>query len=47
MNILYLGVIVLTLSMQNITKKGYTQRSSEGVYTFSVMTALPLQRFLW
>lgn len=40
MNILYLVVIVLTLSMQNVTKKGYTQKSLGGVYTFSVMTCL-------
>lgn len=40
MNILYLVVIVLTLSMQNVTKKGYTQKTLGGVYTFSVMTCL-------
>ena len=40
MNILYLVVIVLTLSMQNVTKKGYTQKSLGGVYSFSVMTCL-------
>ena len=45
MNALYLGVIVLTLSMQNITKKGYTQKSSGGVYTFSVLTCLSAALF--
>lgn len=45
MNILYLVIIVLTLSMQNVTKKGYTQKSSEGVYTFSVLTCLAAALF--
>ena len=45
MNVLYLGVIVLTLSMQNITKKGYTQKFSGGVYTFSVLTCISAALF--
>ena len=45
MNVFYLGVIVLTLSMQNITKKGYTQKFSGGVYTFSVLTCLAAALF--
>ena len=45
MNILYLVVIVITLSAQNITKKGYTQKSSGGVYTFSVLTCLAAALF--
>lgn len=45
MNIVYLLVIVLTLSAQNITKKGYTQKSSGGVYTFSILTCLAAALF--
>ncbi len=45
MNILYLIVIILTLSMWNVTKKGYTQKSLGGVYTFSVLTCLAAALF--
>lgn len=45
MNVFYLVTIILTLSMQNVAKKGYTQKNSGGVYLFSVLTCLSAALF--
>ena len=38
MNIFYLLIIVLTLSMQNVAKKSYIQKNQGGVYLFGGLT---------
>ena len=40
MNAIYLISVILSLSLQNVMKKGYTKRNGGGVYLFGVLTCL-------
>lgn len=39
-NTLYLSMIIVGVTVQNITRKAYNQRTKNGVYTFSAFSAL-------
>lgn len=45
MNVFYLITIILCLSMQNVAKKMYTQKSNGGVYVFGVLTCFSAAGF--